>query len=672
MATKINSKTTATHKLGYTQSQIRERATNTKGVWWTVRCFNGAAHKNGDKHPSAFYNAETGYYGCRVCDLKGFANDRDHPDWNKRQTRTYSNGVEVTRDRQSGSKNFWQANTGTKKLAKPYHHETIHDSTRTIYIVEGEKCAETLQPHLDHKTQAVITSIGGSNAARKTDWSVVAKVVKRDSEIVFIPDRDEPGEKYIQAVAQLLNLEKIKVIRLGDDNCKPGYDIADWLEDGNEFLNLPTPLVETVAPINGVQAEREDRKKAYESVSFKSMFGHHTPARLEWLEEGMIPARKLTLLVGRAAIGKSAMALYIASAVSNGQSPFSKEPLGSELFADNQRVLIYTSEDDWNDTIAVRLEMMGANMQNIAPLFSQKHGVGRSFDWSGRASEDEPSDLDLLVDGIRQQPIGLLIIDPLIDVITGGNNNDPAVIREAIETKINPLLDLGATVLGIHHERKDAKKDDLLVDRAIGSQAWTGVARSVLNMQALPTHKAIGTGKKPRTSLDGKFKISQKKIKDSNSDVCGVIVVSKSNLAKVDGGFHYELPSRVPDGQTSSFIEVAINPSKITKRTPEELVQIYNPVAQEKAPEAAVNTKARRDMAQEISAEKTAESVISEFFDDQQDNQGRVSAAGLVDWVMDAAMVGRNNAERVIRGLTDKVRVGNTFYRVLKKPRSAD
>ena len=145
----LKNSTKQSHKLGHTEASIRDRAASTKGRYWTVHCPNGAAHKNNDN-----YDSETGYYRCRVRDLKGFAADRDRPDWQSRQTRTYSNGVRVIRDRDgNGGKKIWQENTRTKIQSKPYLHEAIHANTKQIYIVEGEKCAEALQPHLDHQSE---------------------------------------------------------------------------------------------------------------------------------------------------------------------------------------------------------------------------------------------------------------------------------------------------------------------------------------------------------------------------------------------------------------------------------------------------------------------------------------------------------------------------------------
>ena len=643
------------NKVGYTEDQIRARAVDASGIWWPVKCFNEGAHKNRDKHPSAYYNSESHWYACRVCQLNGFANDRDRPDWNVEQVRTYSNGKKVYRNGQK----IWQKGPKSKVLPLPYGSVAIHPGTRTIYVVEGEKCADQLIPHIDPLTEAVVSSIGGSNSPHKTDWSPVRNALTQKCNVVFLPDLDEPGEKYIQAIGRLLGLSELNVLRLGGDACPDGYDVADWLEEANnDWSKRPAPVVESMANSTGAEAQ--------------SWFGYTETTELQWLSTDMIPANKLTIIVGRAGIGKSTLGLYIASRLSQGIEPFTGKPiLPHSLFDEQPRVMIYSEEDDWSDTIAVRLQMMGANMNHVGALRSQmdrKH----NFKWD-MTREEFATDYQMVLAGLQRYNVKLLVIDPLLDIITGGNNNDPAVIREAIETKINPILETGCTVLGIHHERKDARREDLLVDRAIGSQAWTAVARSVLHMQGLPKRKALGTGKNPtpRFSLDGKFNIKQKNL-ETNSELLGVVVVSKSNLAKVDGGYHYELPTRVPTelGQTSSFIQLEVNPDKITERTPEELVQIYNPLAPEKVSESAVNRKALLDMGKEVSALKRAEASVREFF--EKHGVMEIATKTLTEEVLNDALVGERNAKEAINRLTESKRDGNNFFRVLKKTEKSD
>lgn len=657
MAARRNS-SNKSQKVEYTDAEIRSRAAGEQhGGWVPVRCLNGRAHQHGDRNPSASYNLETGFYQCFACALRGYASDRDRPDWRRRQARTYPNGSIVHRMPTPDGKKIWQENPQPSE--RPYQIELLHAGVDAIYIVEGEKCAEALTGALGDLPRLALTSIGGSQAAGKTDWSAVRTHLRRhDCVVVFIPDRDVKGEWYMQDVANKMDFTELNVIRLGGERAD-GYDVADWLEEGNRIQDLPEPEVESLA-------ERTPKPHGY-----RDLFGYREHNELAWIADNVLPAGKLILIVGRSGIGKSTMALYIVSAVSNGIKPFTEDvPLRGELFDRTDRVLIYTSEDDWNDTVAVRLDMMDATLDNIAPLRSQRDGVAYSFDWSGRRERDRngnelPSDLDLLLTNLRREPVTLLVVDPLLDVVSGGSNNDPSVIRRAIETKINPLLEAGCTVIGVHHERKDARADDLLVDRAIGSQAWTGVARSVLHMQALTKRKALGRGRnpKPRASMDGRFNIAQVDM-GTNSDVCGVLVVSKSNLAKVDGGYHYELPTSVPDGQTSSFIQVAVNPRKITNRTPEELIQIYNPIAQEEPPESPVNRHARMTMAKEISALEIAKSAVRDAF--SQSGRELIPSTELIEIVRDGASVGVRNAKEAIREMTESVRSGKRFSRRLK------
>ncbi|MBL4838241.1 MAG: DUF3987 domain-containing protein [Kordiimonadaceae bacterium] len=76
-----------------------------------------------------------------------------------------------------------------------YNLEALRDDrSRPVILVEGEKCADALSSLGFLAT----TSMGGSNAARFTDWSpLVGRTV------IIWPDNDTPGLKYAHAVAEL-------------------------------------------------------------------------------------------------------------------------------------------------------------------------------------------------------------------------------------------------------------------------------------------------------------------------------------------------------------------------------------------------------------------------------------------------------------------------------------
>jgi len=92
-----------------------------------------------------------------------------------------------------------------------------------VYITEGEKAAEAVRAIGLTST----TSAHGANSPGKTDWSTL-----RGKECVILPDNDEAGKKYAEAVTEiLLNLTPpamVKVVEL------PGLsehgDIVDWRE----------------------------------------------------------------------------------------------------------------------------------------------------------------------------------------------------------------------------------------------------------------------------------------------------------------------------------------------------------------------------------------------------------------------------------------------------------
>ncbi len=104
----------------------------------------------------------------------------------------------------------------------PYHLPSLKQAAR-VYVCEGEKAPDAA---------AVLgliatTSAGGSQAARKTDWSPLA-----GKEIVIVPDNDEPGEAYADDVVDLLSqltpAPTVRVVRLPD--LPDGGDMADYLE----------------------------------------------------------------------------------------------------------------------------------------------------------------------------------------------------------------------------------------------------------------------------------------------------------------------------------------------------------------------------------------------------------------------------------------------------------
>lgn len=107
---------------------------------------------------------------------------------------------------------------------------------KAVVIVEGEKCAHALQS----LGVVALTSLGGSNAAAKSDWSPLNGIRKA----YLLPDADEPGQAYIRDVIACLRAlpepPDVFIVRLPWLPDKG--DVVDWLQascpgwDGFELL----------------------------------------------------------------------------------------------------------------------------------------------------------------------------------------------------------------------------------------------------------------------------------------------------------------------------------------------------------------------------------------------------------------------------------------------------
>lgn len=94
------------------------------------------------------------------------------------------------------------------------------DQSETIWVVEGEKCADAL----NQLGFIATTSSGGANAALKSDWSPLY-----GRNVVLVPDNDNAGEKYVTEINSKLssNNANVKIVRL--EGVPESGDVVDWL-----------------------------------------------------------------------------------------------------------------------------------------------------------------------------------------------------------------------------------------------------------------------------------------------------------------------------------------------------------------------------------------------------------------------------------------------------------
>lgn len=143
-------------------------------------------------------------------------------------------GVVLRWDRSDGEKeirqlstngNGWQCSWTSK--TKPLWKLADIREAETVFICEGEKCAEAIESF----GLVATTSAGGSGAPAKSDWTVLD-----GKRVVIVPDHDEPGRKYLDKVAELITRQApAATIEVADlSECWPEIpeagDAFDWSE----------------------------------------------------------------------------------------------------------------------------------------------------------------------------------------------------------------------------------------------------------------------------------------------------------------------------------------------------------------------------------------------------------------------------------------------------------
>ncbi len=195
------------------------------------------------------------------------------------------------------------------------------------------------------------------------------------------------------------------------------------------------------------------------------------PEHVEWLEDGLIPLRVVTLVTGLDGVGKST-ALYDRGArATRGQllGHFGSTPVD---------VVIASSEDHPASVIVPRLIAAGADLDRV-------HIV--KVDVDGDTGEISlPSDLPDLEERVGEVDAGLLIIDPLIAHMPLQVDTHKAQhVRSVLAPLARLAEELGLAVAAVVHFNGAPSTD--VRTRISGSKALRDASRSVLVCGADPS-----------------------------------------------------------------------------------------------------------------------------------------------------------------------------------------
>lgn len=397
-------------------------------------------------------------------------------------------------------------------------------SILTGYFVNGvaHKWDATTEPHTVIEKKRVAFNVGSGVLATNTNKKYLSYAIGTNDLELFVKIA-EAGEaviyhKNIDTAYQIVNKgmpETVFRLIAGKSAPKDNTDLFVQLDDSIKkftkadikklFLEKINQLKQSIDPESFIQHPAEEKPlpdqqvdKGQASLQIVNMATIQAQA-INWLWSGWLPLGKLTILAGAGGCGKTNLLLaLIATITTNGIFPD-----GSKC-TDTGKVLIYSTEDDPNDTLLPRLIANGADLSKIDFI------AGRINDKGEREPFDPTKDLPLLNAYAKQNPdIKLLMIDPIISAV-GGDSNKATDVRRSLQVVVDFAQEFNCAVVGITHFAKGTSGSSP-AERIIGSQAFTALARMVW---------------------------SAAKREDEND--C-ILVRAKSNISTLDGGIKYQI-----------------------------------------------------------------------------------------------------------------------------------
>lgn len=233
----------------------------------------------------------------------------------------------------SEGKEYRPWNPATRNHSMPSPRPLFHlpqiSQADTVVLVEGEKCAESLQGIGIVAT----TAMGGAKAPLdKTDWSPL-----KGKMVVLWPDHDEAGRQYMEKMIPILMVIGVKALRrITIPANKPAkWDAADAVAEG---MNVAA-LLSTAVPAGTFCRRIADWHAA------DRFRGEPRPRR--WLVDGVFPLAQPALVAGGGGVGKSYLLLSLARSVAAHDGSWLDAPrvFGGTLASHGVAIYI-TAEDD--------------------------------------------------------------------------------------------------------------------------------------------------------------------------------------------------------------------------------------------------------------------------------------------------------------------------------------
>jgi putative DNA primase/helicase len=192
---------------------------------------------------------------------------------------------------------------------------------------------------------------------------------------------------------------------------------------------------------------------------------------VRWLWPSRIARGKVSMLAGHPGLGKSQVCVSLAAIVTTG----GLWPV-DRTRCERGSVLIFSAEDDPEDTIRPRLEAAGADLTHVHVL--EAVAVRESDGTIKRRGFSLTEDMPRLAAKLAElQDVALVIIDPISAFLGDTDSHQNAAVRAVLAPLAEVAAKHGVAVIAVSHLRKSAAGEAM--HNITGSLAFVAAARAV-------------------------------------------------------------------------------------------------------------------------------------------------------------------------------------------------
>ena len=311
-------------------------------------------------------------------------------------------------------------------------------------------------------------------------WVAIMRLVRQNKDVTV--------KAIIKELSSTVDLEHYKELsKLKDFGAKDEVhpdrigELMDFHQCSfSSFMRVKTTKPQSIKldPDDGADEPRHDCNGAVLWKTAADMADDVEP--IEWVIPGWVPRSCVSLLAGPPGVGKTTLALKIASLVSTGGRWLD----GSRIKKGPVLVIPTTEDDITRCTVPSILVQGGSDGVNVQSPYMTH--TCEAFD---PANPKHMESLAYKCSIVRPK---LVIIDPIVQIVGGGDDYKEGEVRKALSPLQRLADECDAAVIGIKHWVKDqTARGSGTLDKVSGSGAWGQVARCVLTANSLGNNKGV-------------------------------------------------------------------------------------------------------------------------------------------------------------------------------------